>query len=307
MNNMNGFQNFNGFGYPNAGVMPNSAVQGVNVKSWLSPEMINQLKKQQEQFSFSVNQEEIERAICNHRDVNGNFTGMINEDGTCTCAICGYTFAVTEEYTPEEVTHATSIVESILQTCKMMYISLDPAVGRDFFQVIAFIRKIPQLYKVASEDYKKYENVYGFTQGVPQNAFAIFGSMTNPGFGGFAQYTGQQYPGAYQQPMMAGYQPPTGYAPQQMNPQAQGNPFFQQGYQPQQNYGQPAPFQTQQTYQQGAVNGYAGYTQPPITGQGFAMNPQGAAAQAPTSTPAQNNPTPAPADTKAAVNDQFKG
>lgn len=296
MNNMNGYQNFNGFGYPQAGVTPNAPAQGVNVKSWLPDETIRRLKKDHEQFTFSVTEEEIERARCNHRDVNGMLSLYPNDDGTCTCAICNHKFSITEALNEEDVVHATEVIENILQTSKLMYISLDPNIGREFYQVLAFIKKIPKLYKIASEDYKKYENVYGFTQGIPQNAFGIFSSMTNPGFGGYTQYTGQ--------PGMMGYQQPMGYAPQPvpMNNQMVGNPFYQQPGM----MGYPNPPQMM-GYQQ--PNGYApqpvptaGYQQPPVQNQGFAMNPQGAAANTPNTTPVDNK-----AGEGAVVKDQFKG
>lgn len=296
MNNYGYQNNFGGFG----GVTPNAQFQnGVKVTPWLSAEDINMLKKDTEQFSLAITEEELKRAMCNHRELSGMPSLKGNDDGTCTCYICGHTFSITNELTNDQVVTSCNVIENILQTIKLLYNSMDPTTGREFFQILAFIKKIPKLYEIASNDFKKYEGVYGFSQGSQQNAFAIFGSLTNPGFGGGynmgmgnPQYTGQQ-PMYNTAPMgYAPQQPMYGNAPQ-MNPQM-GNPFVA-------GYGMNAPQQPPFPGQQGfAPTGYAQPTiQQPVNG-GFAMNPQGAAAP-------QAQQTAAPkADSPVDVKSEFK-
>ncbi len=287
------------FGQP-AGVNPTqAAMQGVKVNSWLSPETINQLRKDTEQFNLAVTEEEVARAQCNHRNNDTTSSLVPSEDGGVTCTICGYHFAVTEELEDAHVQAATDLIENILQTSKIMYMSLDSSLGKQFFQIIAFIRKIPKLYRIASNDYKKYASVQGYTQDIPQNAFAIFGALTNPNVGyafNNQQYTGQpgmNY-GFQPQPNAGGY----GYGAQQPNmgmgtvppqPQPGMNPF----------YGAPS-------YNPGYQQQY--YQPTPTPNQGFAMNPQGAAAPAPQA-PNANQTAPVAPDTKSdvTVDGQFKG
>lgn len=292
MNNYGGYQNNFGFG----GVTPNAQFQtGAKVTPWLSAEDINMLKKDTEQFSLAITEEELKRAMCNHRELSGMPSLKGNDDGTCTCYICGHTFSITNELTNEQVVTSCNVIENILQTIKLLYNSMDPTTGREFFQILAFIKKIPKLYEIASNDFKKYEGVYGFSQGSQQNAFAIFGSLTNPGFGGGynmgmgnPQFTGQQ-----------GFAP-NGYAPQQ--------PQYQYGQQPMPQMGNPfvagygmnaqQPFPGQPGF---APNGYAQPTiQQPVNG-GFAMNPTGAAAP----NPAATQPAPK-AESPVDVKSEFK-
>lgn len=286
----------NGFGYTPAGftgmgvngVTPSpETMNGIQVNPWLTPEDINMLRKDTEQFSLSITNEELKRAMCNHRDLNRLPSLKPELDGSCTCTICGYNFNVTEEFTQEQVNQACRVMENLLQTIKLMYISLNPETGKEFFQILAFIKKIPKLYEIASNDFKKYEGVYTFNQGIPANTFAIFGSLTTPGAmynNGAMGYTGQpNYAYQPQQTMYGAPQPQPGYGYQQ--PQM-GNPFYQMpqtpgyvnpgtmGYtgQPAPSYGAPQPT-----------------TQP---NQGFAMNPTGAAAPAAPQAPsAPTSPT----------------
>lgn len=307
MNNMNGYQN-QYYGGMQPGVTPvQGAFNAAPVKSWLPDEVISQLRNDVTQFSLSCSEEDMHRAQCNHRNQDGSLSLMANEDGTCTCSICGYKFSITNQLSQEQVEAACTLVENILQTTKLLYMSLDPKIGRDFFQIIAFLRKVPKVFEIASGDFKKYENVYGFTQGVQQNAFAIFGSMNMP-FGGMGmaqQYTGQAAPFGqpYAQPM-GGYQQPyaqQGYAaPQYGQAPASVNPFYggAPAPQPQMQYGQPMNQPMggyQQPYAQPGVQAPQGYQQ---NNGGFVMNPQGAAAPNPAPQVAPANTT-APTDAQA--------
>lgn len=326
----NGFTQGYGAGFMGGpiigGSMPSpEAMNGIKVNPWLTPEDINALRKDTEQFTLSLTNEELKRAVCNHRDTNQLPSLKPELDGSCTCTICGYNFNVTEEYSQEQVVEACRVMENLLQTIKLMYISLDPTVGKDFFQILAFIKKIPKLYEIASNDYKRYEGVYTFSQGIPSNTFAIFGSLTTPGgsfynpnaqmgYGAPAQpgYGVPPMPGAApwaQPPQMNGYGAPAqpGYGYGQVPPQ--NNPFYQApGY----TNGYPnngtMGYTGQQANMMPTMPGTAGYGQPQPTttvqhNTGFAMNPQGAAGPAPTA-PAPT--APVSAEGQAQVNGDYK-
>lgn len=173
-NNGNGVMGGTGF-YNN-----NQQQQPKKVTSWLDKDVINQLRKKEEGWNLAVTEEEVNRARCNHYDENGNPALIPNVDGTYTCSICGYTFNIMENYADQEVEQSCRVVEDLLQTIKIMYINLDPAVGREFFQILAFIKKIPKLYRVASNFWKKMQGGNVYQQGNQMNAFTIFNALSNP-------------------------------------------------------------------------------------------------------------------------------
>lgn len=270
----NGYGMNNGYGFMGSPMMmPNqAALQPQKVNPWLSPESIDELTKKSESFSLALSNEELDRARCNHRWKDGSTSVVVDPvDGSCTCQVCGYKFNTTDKFTDEDVTNACENLKDILQTIKLIYIGMPRQAGMDFFQIIAFIDKVPKLWKIAYNDFKRYENVGMYPSGAPSSAFTIFNGLTNPNFqyyGGMAQqYTGQQFP--QQGLAFPGVQaaPVAGMAPMMQNPLYQ-QPMMQSPYQPQ--------------------FGPLGYQQPmmqPQQPQGFSINSQGAAAPAPQAQP----------------------
>ena len=61
-------------------------------------------------ISLKVNQDQINRAICTHRDsATKQHTLVKNDDGTVACTICGATFTPCE-YSKEEVDNAVRLI-----------------------------------------------------------------------------------------------------------------------------------------------------------------------------------------------------
>ena len=260
--------NFNYFGQ---GMVPNQYAQTPKMTNWLSQDKLATLKKNLNQFKLSVTEEEMFRGQCNHIDPQTGISALIpDQDGSggCTCSQCGTHFTA-RNFSNEEVQSIVQNTLDLLNTIKIMYLSLDPAHALEYFQIIPFIEKIPQLYTIAVNDFKKYEGVDQFSVNQAQNPFNIFAMMTNPGMGmGMAQpfYAGQVYG---QQPVMN-----AGMAQQSGTPAY--NPMYTQPA-----YGMAQqPVQQQTMYAQQPQGGYqpsmmqSGYQ--PQT-QGFAMNPTGAA------------------------------
>lgn len=274
--------NMNGMypnGYMGQGMVPNQYQQPKTI-NWLSAEDYALLQKGLSQFKLSVTREELAKGQCNHYDrVNGASALVPDPDGSggCTCSICGTHF-YSRDFTADEIKAATSNILDILNTIKIMYLSLDPNAALEYFQIIPFIEKIPQLYNIAIQDFKKYEGVDSFVPGGNggMNPFNIYAMMTNPGWG----------MGMAPQPMMNGYgYPQQPMMQQQMNPQqpqAQqvGNPQQQAmyGFNPNMNAGFAQ--QNPQFNPMYGMNVPASGYQPQQ--QGFSMNPTGAA------TPVQN-------------------
>lgn len=254
--------NYFGNGYMGQGMIPNQYQNGPKTGNWLSPEKLAMLRKGMTQFKLSVTEDEMAKGQCNHYDPQTGISALIpDQDGSggCSCRLCGTHFN-TKNYSTEEVHDAVQNILDILNTIKIMYLSIDPASALEYFQIIPFIEKIEQLYTIAINDFKKYEGVDSFSYANQANPFNIFSMMTNPGMG--MGMMGQQMNMGYQQPMY-GQQPTYGQQPIGMNVgMAQVNPGFNPMYGTQ----QPMP-QAQQ------MGGYQPQT------QGFNMNPMGAAAQ----------------------------
>lgn len=297
MNNMYGQpMGYNPNAFMGQGMVPNQQ-QMPKTGNWLNNEKFALLQKGLSQFKLSVTEEEVARGQCNHYNQNGTSALIPDQDGSggCTCAICGTHFN-SREYSQEDVQNATSNILDILNTIKILYLSIDPSAALEYFQIIPFIEKIPQLYNIAVNDFKKYEGVNNMVPAQGQNPFNIFSMMTmgyNPNMNYGAYQPQAQVPYGYPQQPVYPQVPVAQYPQQQMMQQPGYNPM----------YGAP---QVQQQAQPVAP-GYQPQT------QGYAFNPQGAAQQPmvntnmPVQPQQQAQPTQAPAQTTdVKVDTEFK-
>ena len=95
--------------------------------NWLSGEKYQLLQKGLSQFKLSVTEEELAKGQCNHYNLNGTSALIPDQDGSggCTCAICGTHFT-SREFAQEDVQNATQNILDILNTIKILYLSIDP-------------------------------------------------------------------------------------------------------------------------------------------------------------------------------------
>ena len=206
--------------------------------NWLSNDKISILSNAQDAFKLSVSETELLKGQCNHYFSNGSPALVPSADGTgYTCSICGTTFH-SHEFTEDDVKNATQNILDILNTIKVMYLSIDSNAALEFFQILPFIEKIPMLYNIAVNDFKWYEgtsinnnnispfNVLGYMMGMPMMGVGFQQPMYNPQMGAPAQpmYQNQMPNG---QPM---YNPQMGAPAQPMyQPQpnmAAGQPVY---------------------------------------------------------------------------------
>jgi hypothetical protein len=253
-------------------------VQKIN--NILSAEQIDKLTSQGE-FDLGISEEDLNRALCNHRSKDGERDTLTFDPvtGVARCTICGYTFRpIDSNETADEIKSSVAKIIDILQTIKILYVDLPPQAHRDFFPILAMLEKIPQLFEYASKNFSKHETFNWQYRGYNMNGVQMLANLNNIFNGG----------GMYQQPQMMGgpapyqYQQP-GFAPQQ----PQGNPFGYPGAQPQQPMmGNPW---MQQNISAPTMNGSAwtpmssqapGYQ--PQAYQGFNPNPAQATTPAPT-------------------------
>lgn len=127
----------------------------------LNAEEIKQLQQNSQQFSLSITQEEMLRAVCNHRNAEGTGDALVVNPATgeVQCAICGYKFRPVEaDVSPEEIKEDVYRIQDILQTIKLLYIDLPGSAAKEFFPIIALLDKVPQLFDFAIKNMSKHEN-----------------------------------------------------------------------------------------------------------------------------------------------------
>lgn len=224
----------------------------------LTKEEIAKLQKDVERFSTKLTEEDILKSRCTHR-TNNDSTLVQNSDGSFTCAICGENIML-EEYTPQQVEEIVSKFVNLLDVIKVQFMDLPVDVACEFFQIIPYCKRVPQLYEIAHENFSRYAgyNPIGanpVNQNPSYNVWNSFNQMTG-GMGAYPYYQGYPYYG--QQPMAGGYYPnnvqpqqQTGmqYAsPTQMqqNQMLMGNPMYTAEPQQQVVNTQQAPVQPQQ-------------------------------------------------------------
>ena len=169
--NFNNYQGMNyGYARPN---LPNPT-------NPLTKEEMATLKQKAPQFTLAVDQVTALKAICTHRDQNGD-TLLSNPDGTATCTICGTTFRPVNA-TVEDVAQIFQSAIDCLETMKIMYLDIPNDVTKGYFQMIPFLEKAPQLYKIALDHYSRYGNtsVMGRDYNANGNAFALYNALMNP-------------------------------------------------------------------------------------------------------------------------------
>ena len=233
-----------GFGMPNMG-QPQQPVN-YRVPSTLTPDEIKLLRKQGTTFSLGLTQEEMLRAVCNHRSEDGLSDSLTVDPvtGIARCTICGYEFRPLDpDFNIEELKEDIKRVEDIIQTTKLMYIDLPVDAAKEYYPILGLLEKLPQFLEFAAKDMTKHDN-YGYNNSnynmgpasMYQNLASMLSGMM---FGGAQQPQQNTFYNQYaQQP--AGY-PQAAYAPQ-----APVNPFGYMGTpQPQApvyNPGTPANF-----------------------------------------------------------------
>lgn len=221
MNNQNNFANPNPYGYPaqpQPFVQYGAQPQAPKMTQVLTPEQQNRLRNKG--FDLRLTDEDILRAVCTHKS-NGNIVLIDLGNGRMKCPICGEEFNLCE-VDSDAVKQATDLILDFLQSTKTMYLNIPEETVSNYFQIIPLLKKLPDLYKMAVDDFNKFFGNTGSAYGMQRNnGFAMLNNMFSPmaATGGYYQQPMMQpqAPGmapGYQQPMMQ----PQQYNPQMMNP-----------------------------------------------------------------------------------------
>ena len=214
---------------------PMMAGQTVNVdpKSFcqtLTAEEMESLKQTTEEFTLGITNREKLVAVCMHRDLSGK--SALSPDPTTnevTCLICGERFQVVDRCSEQDIQNAVDNLLDILQTTKTLYVDMPSDAARNFYTIIALIKKIPGLYKIATDNFSKHENAmngawtFNSGYGMLNEYNALAGGFFNPMMGYGMQQPMMGMPQAngavYGQQMMPGSNP-FGYNGSPVAPQA---------------------------------------------------------------------------------------
>ena len=120
----------------------------------LTKEEIAKLQKEVERFSTALTEQDVLKARCTHR-VNGDTALVQNGDGSYTCSICGEN-VVLEDYTPDQVQEIVAKFVNLLDVIKVQFMDLPVDVACEFFQIIPYCKRVPQLYEIAHDNYSRY-------------------------------------------------------------------------------------------------------------------------------------------------------
>ena len=252
-----------GMGYYNGYQQPTMPMQKFN--NVLTAEQIKRLQQNVDEFKITLTEEEVLRAICNHRTIEGDKDAIVYDPatGVARCTICGYQWRpIQDNESLDAIQESVDRIIDILQTTKILYLDFPAEAAKEYYPMIPMLMKLPKLYEFAAKNFNKHE-VYNWQyNNANMNAIQQLHNLNNMFASGMYQYQAQPQ-GMYQQPFQA--QP-------QMAPQyaAQPNPAFAPQY-------GAAPGVNPFGYPGAQPNPAAAYTANPYGG--FA--PQPAAATAP--------------------------
>lgn len=203
---------------------------------------------------LQITQEDMDQAICTHRQGNQNMAYQL-PNGKYKCKICGAEFDLVEGASQEDIQLATDNLWNIMQTAKMMWLDVPDNIARENFQVLAVVKQVPLIMSIATDRFNKYLGYNPLQQNNQVNGFAMLNNIMGQGM-----------------PMMGGMMPQQPmYAAPQNYPYGQGMMNFGGNYgqpmmqQPMQMQAAPLTPMQQQMVQDapGMVNNGFGYQQAP--------------------------------------------
>lgn len=285
------------FGQPmyGASVMPAQTMfKEVQVTNPMTKEDLELLKPVKNEFNMNIDPVDVARAKCPHKNATKLLINPIGGGNMVKCSQCGAEFDLTIR-SKEDIEASVNNLVNFLEQMKLYAVNFDEEFYKDYMMMIPLLRKAPNLYEMAVQNFTEVVRQTSNSQTVAPNANPAFNRF---GFDAYQDIFNGNYGARYnvynqQQPVMPMAQP--GYydpnmvaaqqAPQMQPAPQQGQVFGAFTQAPQQApVMQPAP-------QMGNpfANGYAA----PVMTAPMAMQ-QAPQMQAPV---AQQPAAPAPAET----------
>lgn len=212
---------------------------------------------------LAVTQDDVNKAICTHRYNGQSMVYPINGGSKFKCKICGAEFHIVDNASQEDIDKCAENLHDVMHTAKLMWYDVPERTGVELFQTLAVVDKVPEMFKIASNNFRQYGINNVAYQSGPVGGFNMLNRIIPPVAPAYGYYNQPMYP---QQPYGQQFDPNTGMPIQQPmygQPQPMGQPMYQQQV-------------AYQTPQQAAMvanapgmvnNGFGTYTDPNAMGQ----------------------------------------
>lgn len=247
------------FGQPyGASVMPAQTMfKEVNVTNPMTKEDLELLKPVKNEFNMNIDPVDVARAKCPHKNSVKLLINPIGGGNMVKCSQCGAEFDLTIR-SKEDIEASVNNLVNFLEQMKLYAVNFDEEFYKDYMMMIPLLRKAPNLYEMAVQNFTEVVRQTSNSQTVAPNANPAFNRF---GFDAYQDIFNGNYGARYnvynqQQPVM----------PMQAQPMAQ--PGY---YDPNMVAAQQAP-QMQPAPQQGQVFGT--FTQAPQQAPVMAPAPQ---------------------------------
>ena len=247
------------FGQPyGASVMPAQTMfKEVQVTNPMTKEDLELLKPVKNEFNMNIDPIDVARAKCPHKNSVKLLINPIGGGNMVKCSQCGAEFDLTIR-SKEDIEASVNNLVNFLEQMKLYAVNFDEEFYKDYMMMIPLLRKAPNLYEMAVQNFTEVVRQTSNSQTVAPNANPAFNRF---GFDAYQDIFNGNYGARYnvynqQQPVM----------PMQAQPMAQ--PGY---YDPNMVAAQQAP-QMQPAPQQGQV--FGAFTQAPQQATMMAPAPQ---------------------------------
>lgn len=225
------------FGQPmyGASVMPAQTMfKEVQVTNPMTKEDLELLKPVKNEFNMNIDPVDVARAKCPHKNATKLLINPIGGGNMVKCSQCGAEFDLTIR-SKEDIEASVNNLVNFLEQMKLYAVNFDEEFYKDYMMMIPLLRKAPNLYEMAVQNFTEVVRQTSNSQTVAPNANPAFNRF---GFDAYQDIFNGNYGARYnvynqQQPVMPMAQPmaqPGYYDPNMVAAQqAQMQPVPQQG------------------------------------------------------------------------------
>lgn len=224
------------FGQPmyGASVMPAQTMfKEVQVTNPMTKEDLELLKPVKNEFNMNIDPIDVARAKCPHKNATKLLINPIGGGNMVKCSQCGAEFDLTIR-SKEDIEASVNNLVNFLEQMKLYAVNFDEEFYKDYMMMIPLLRKAPNLYEMAVQNFTEVVRQTSNSQTVAPNAnpafnrfgFDAYQDIFNGNYGArYNVYNQQQpvmpmaqpmaQPGYYDPNMVAAQQPQMQPAPQQ--------------------------------------------------------------------------------------------
>lgn len=226
------------FGQPmyGASVMPAQTMfKEVQVTNPMTKEDLELLKPVKNEFNMNIDPIDVARAKCPHKNATKLLINPIGGGNMVKCSQCGAEFDLTIR-SKEDIEASVNNLVNFLEQMKLYAVNFDEEFYKDYMMMIPLLRKAPNLYEMAVQNFTEVVRQTSNSQTVAPNANPAFNRF---GFDAYQDIFNGNYGARYnvynqQQPVMPMAQPmaqPGYYDPNMVAAQqaSQMQPAPQQG------------------------------------------------------------------------------